>query len=119
MLDSSPISTMPPAAKMQRARGDARVGLVLDGTRMRLTDLRQAGSAKAMLPHVGALPEVVFLNTAGGLTGGDEMSYRLDLGAGGARFGHHANRRAGLSRIGRRRSGAAHGASYRRRGGVA
>lgn len=83
MLDSSPISTMPPAAKMQRARGDARVGLVLDGTRMRLTDLRQAGSAKAMLPHVGALPEVVFLNTAGGLTGGDEMSYRLDLGAGG------------------------------------
>lgn len=82
MLDNSPISTIPPAAKMQRARGDARVGLVLDGTRMRLTDLRQAGSAKAMLPHVGALPEVVFLNTAGGLTGGDEMSYRLDLGAG-------------------------------------
>ena len=82
MLDDRPISTISPpcAARMQRARGDAHVGLVADGARMRLTDLRQAGSAKAMLPHVGALPEVVFLNTAGGLTGGDEMSYRLDLG---------------------------------------
>ncbi len=49
---------------------------------MRITGLRQQGSAKAILPHVGAVPEVVFLNTSGGLTGGDRLSYRLDLGDG-------------------------------------
>nr|WP_272945280.1 urease accessory protein UreD [Actibacterium atlanticum] len=33
-----------------------------------------------MLPRVhGAAPEVVFLNTAGGLTGGDQMRFALDL----------------------------------------
>jgi urease accessory protein len=30
----------------------------------------------------GADPEVVFLNTAGGVTGGDEMAFRLDVGVG-------------------------------------
>ncbi len=49
---------------------------------MRLGDLRQAGSAKAILPHVGAVPEVVFLNTSGGLTGGDRLSYGVTLGDG-------------------------------------
>lgn len=87
MLDTRPHSPRFPAAGMQRARGDARVGLICDTSgatpRMRLTDLRQVGSAKAMLPHVGGLPEVVFLNTAGGLTGGDEMTFQLDLGEGG------------------------------------
>ena len=48
----------------------------------RLTDLAQSGSAKAMLPRVyGPAPEVVFLNTAGGLTTGDRLSYHLELGA--------------------------------------
>lgn len=42
-----------------------------------LVDLAQSGSAKAMLPRVTAgLPEIVFLNTSGGLAAGD----RLDLG---------------------------------------
>lgn len=41
-----------------------------------LARLEQAGSAKAIvLPG----PEVVFLNTSGGLTGGDRLSYALDL----------------------------------------
>ena len=34
------------------------------------------------MPHVGAVPEIVFLNTSGGLTGGDRLSYRVDLGDG-------------------------------------
>lgn len=63
----------------QRTTGEAFVRLAGNGN---LADLRQQGSAKAMLPHVGALPEVVFLNTSGGLTGGDRLSYQLDLGAG-------------------------------------
>jgi urease accessory protein len=57
----------------QRAHGRAEVRLGPRG----LMDLRQQGSAKAMLPHVGALPEVVFLNTSGGLTAGDQLHYGL------------------------------------------
>jgi urease accessory protein len=67
----------------QRSRGQAFVSLAqLDG-RVRLGRLHQSGSAKAILPHIHqAVPEVVFLNTSGGLTGGDRLSYALDLGPG-------------------------------------
>jgi urease accessory protein len=62
----------------QRAIGEAMVALGTQG----LTHLRQQGSAKVILPRAGAVPEVVFLNTSGGLTGGDRLSYatRLDDG---------------------------------------
>jgi urease accessory protein len=66
----------------QRAIGAAFAGLAQDQGRVRITNLRQEGSAKAILPHVGAVPEVVFLNTSGGLTGGDRLSYGLHLGDG-------------------------------------
>ena len=62
----------------QRATGEAAVSLGPAG----LLDLRQQGSAKAILPHVAGLPEVVFLNTSGGLTGGDRLQYRTDLADG-------------------------------------
>jgi urease accessory protein len=75
MTDQSPI-------QHQRAAGAAFAALAsVDGV-TRLTGLRQQGSAKAILPHVGPLPEVVFLNTSGGLTSGDQLHYRLDLGMG-------------------------------------
>lgn len=74
MLDATPS-----APAMQRARGAARVVLGGGG----LERLAQAGSAKAMLPRVhGADPEVVFLNTAGGLTGGDRIAIDLTLAPG-------------------------------------
>jgi urease accessory protein len=62
----------------QRAQGEALVALGPHGP----THLRQQGSAKVILPRVGGVPEVVFLNTSGGLTGGDRLSYetRLDVG---------------------------------------
>jgi urease accessory protein len=64
---------------MQRVRGAASVRIGRAG----LMDLSQRGSAKAMLPRVDAPdPEVVFLNTAGGVTGGDRLDYALELGAG-------------------------------------
>jgi urease accessory protein len=71
---------------MQRARGDACVALhCTDARGTRLVDLAQAGSAKAMLPRVhGDRPEVVFLNTSGGLTGGDLIRFSLGLGPGAA-----------------------------------
>ncbi len=68
---------------MQRARGRAEVSLKADGARTRLDTLHQSGSAKAFLPVVHSdVPEVVFLNTSGGLTGGDRMRFALSLAAG-------------------------------------
>ena len=71
-----------PSPQMQRSRGEAAVRLRQDGGRIRLVDLRQQGSAKAILPRVAGVPEVVFLNTSGGLTGGDRLSYAVALGDG-------------------------------------
>lgn len=67
---------------MQRSRGEAHVTLSSDGGHVRIGTLRQAGSAKVILPRVAGLPEIVFLNTSGGLTGGDHLGYRVDLGPG-------------------------------------
>ena len=67
------------ALHMQRSAGMARVAL----DRGRLIGLAQSGSAKAMLPRShGPAPEIVFLNTSGGLTGGDRLDYRVDLAPG-------------------------------------
>lgn len=71
-----------PIPAMQRSRGEAFASFAALGGRVRLRDLRQAGSAKVMLPHAGAVPEVVFLNTSGGLTGGDRLAYGLSVGDG-------------------------------------
>ena len=69
--------------RQQRATGRAHVGLVARGGASRLTDLHQSGSAKAFLPQVhGPVPEVVFLNTSGGLTGGDRLMFSVALGDG-------------------------------------
>lgn len=82
MMD--PQSPNPEAvARHQRSHGVAAVALVhLDGV-TRLARLRQQGSARAILPKAHTpQPEIVFLNTSGGLTGGDTLDYRLDLGPG-------------------------------------
>ncbi|WP_170971815.1 urease accessory protein UreD [Rhodobacter sp. SY28-1] len=64
----------------QRAFGQASVRLVAAGPVTRLADLRQEGSARAMLPRsTPERPEVVFLNTSGGLTSGDRIGFALDL----------------------------------------
>lgn len=72
MLDSAATVTM------QRAKGLARVGF--SGAENRLRDLHQSGSLKALLPRNHApVPDVVLVNTAGGLTGGDR--YRIEAAA--------------------------------------
>jgi len=64
----------------QRVAGRAAVSFGADA---RLQRLAQVGSAKAMLPRMhGRAPEVVFLNTAGGLTGGDRLDYAVELEGG-------------------------------------
>lgn len=78
MLDAAP-------HPLQRSKGTARVVLGSDG---RVVDLFQQGSAKAMLPKVHSkAPEVVFLNTSGGLTGGDRLSLSLSIAAGSTVMG--------------------------------
>ena len=68
---------------MQRTKGEAHAALRASQGKTRLAGLRQAGSAKAMLPRThGPAPEVVFLNTSGGVTGGDALQFRLELGDG-------------------------------------
>lgn len=67
----------------QRAFGQAFVRLGLRGSVTRLADLRQEGSARSMLPRSAPdCPEVVFLNTSGGLTSGDRIGFSLALGDG-------------------------------------
>ena len=73
------MTAQPAAIPMQRSFGEAAVRLGLRAGRAHLQGLRQRGSAKAILPHAGAVPEIVFLNTSGGLTGGDLLSYALTL----------------------------------------
>jgi len=78
------LDTSPDPASLQRAKGRASVALVAgrDG-RAVVADLHQQGSAKAILPRIDDnATEVVFLNTSGGLTGGDRLDYALTLAPG-------------------------------------
>ncbi|MGR3547840.1 MAG: urease accessory protein UreD [Roseovarius sp.] len=71
-----------PAPLHQRSHGAAHVGLLPGPAGARLDRLHQAGSAKAFVHSGASGPEVVFLNTSGGLAGGDTLAYCLDLAAG-------------------------------------
>jgi urease accessory protein len=72
----------PEPALLQRARGSARVSLRADGGTTRLVENYQAGSTKVRFPYrLASDPlEVVLLNTAGGVTGGDHLSYAVTAG---------------------------------------
>jgi urease accessory protein len=60
------------------------VGVAQAGGRSRLSELYQSGAAKVRLPRVDPAtpPEAVFLNTAGGITGGDSLSFAVSVGDG-------------------------------------
>ncbi|MEP5758943.1 MAG: urease accessory protein UreD [Litoreibacter sp.] len=59
----------------QRTKGCAKISLGARGIGM----LHQSGAGKIMLPQVDGPREVVFLNTSGGITGGDVLEYELSL----------------------------------------
>lgn len=65
--------------RLERSAGHAQVAFAQRDGRVRLVDLAQRGSAKAIILENR---ETVFLNTSGGLTGGDVLDYRLSTGAG-------------------------------------
>jgi urease accessory protein len=67
---------------LERARGAARIAFAASGGTTRLAENFQSGSAKARFPRPrgGRPPEVVLLNTAGGVTGGDHLTYAVTVG---------------------------------------
>lgn len=73
-----------PAAELQRSQGELRVRLSKLGRRTVLGDLYQQGCLKARTPRRSSeLPlEVVTINTAGGLTDGDELTIMIQWDAG-------------------------------------
>ena len=71
---------IPPKHTFQRARGALSISAMLDPTgASRLQNLRQEGSFRAIFPRptAGKL-EAVAINTAGGVTGGDQFSISVD-----------------------------------------
>lgn len=84
----SPAQCAAETGDMQRAVGRAALGLSSTGGKQRLTELQQAGCLKLMLPrNHRTIPDVVLINTAGGLTGGDRLSFSAQLdGAAQARI---------------------------------
>jgi urease accessory protein len=69
---------------LQRMDGLARVGVVGRAGRTFLADLYQRSPAKAMFPRIDGedCREVVFLNTAGGIAGGDRLHYTITASGG-------------------------------------
>lgn len=68
-------NTVVPLTRLQRSVGEARVVFKRTGERTALDQLHQSGCCKLRFPRPepGANPEAVLINTAGGLTDGDEI----------------------------------------------
>jgi len=66
-----------------RAHGRLQLSCARRGPKSEISKLHQKGSVKALFPRspLGHL-DAVFLNTAGGITGGDVYEYALDVGQG-------------------------------------
>ena len=65
-----------PSENMQRAKGRAEVGFGARG----LKHLYQSGCAKVLLPqNFQPIPEAVFINTSGGVTGGDQLKFSANV----------------------------------------
>jgi urease accessory protein len=78
MLSLLPAITVP----MQRAVGVGRLVAKQSFGRTRIDRLYQEGAAKIRVPHrADGTFEAVLINTAGGLTGGDQMDWRFDVAA--------------------------------------
>lgn len=71
--------TRPALPRQPRAQGELVLSARLRGGQSRIGALRQQGSLKALFPHgSGAALKAVFLNTGGGVTGGDRFSLRAE-----------------------------------------
>ncbi len=100
MLDDiSPFDSVESRSRpvMQRTRGAAECTFKVRDGKTVLDNLRQSGSFKVRIPKTPttSVPEAVLLNTAGGLTGGDKLSFYGRIAADGdAIFTTQASERA-------------------------
>ncbi|MCO6185316.1 urease accessory protein UreD [Rhizobium sp. L1K21] len=66
----------------QRAKGAGRLAVKRSGDRTRIDTLFQEGCGKIRMPDsFDASLEAVLINTSGGLTGGDRMTWEIEAGA--------------------------------------
>lgn len=66
-----------------RATGQIGLAVGADGIRTRRLSVRESGSLRVRFPNAAPdLLEAVLINTAGGMTGGDDFSIKISLGAG-------------------------------------
>lgn len=72
------------APALQRARGIGRIATKQLNGRTRIETLFQEGCGKIRLPNTHSTSlEAVLINTAGGITGGDNLSWCAEVAAGG------------------------------------
>ncbi|MCR9214988.1 MAG: urease accessory protein UreD [Proteobacteria bacterium] len=66
---------------LERTEGRLEIGFASRGQKSALLHLYQRGCARARFPTVDQIdvPEAVLINTAGGLTGGDQINYNINL----------------------------------------
>ena len=71
-------------ARMQRSRGAARVSFCGKSGQSRLVDLYQGSPCRVLMPRVDGRDqaEVVFINTSGGVAGGDQLDYGASVEGG-------------------------------------
>ena len=85
-MSSAVISPSEPGTdpRLQRSLGSALVAFRHSAGRSRLSDLRQSSPCRALFPRPAdpAVPEAVFINTAGGVAAGDRLHYGIEVGAG-------------------------------------
>ena len=71
------------AVRQPRARGEVRAAFDGSSGTTRLTELRQAGSSRALFPRTPSKSlQMVLTNTSGGVTGGDQFRTDVTAGAG-------------------------------------
>lgn len=77
-------ASLPELPVLQRAQGRGRIAVTAQGGVTRLARLYQEGCGKIRLPRDARAEglEAVLINSSGGLTGGDEMSWQAEVGAG-------------------------------------
>jgi urease accessory protein len=78
-FEAVPSSTSP--APLARSEGRVEIRMKLRDGQPHLSHLYQRGCARVRFPSIDriAFPEAVLINTAGGLTGGDRMTYDVEL----------------------------------------
>ena len=70
-----------PLPEFQRAQGRVELGFSFQSNFNYLEHLYQAGCLKALIPkNYSEVPDVILINTSGGITGGDELQIQANVG---------------------------------------